>query len=120
MTLKIRLVELQRRHAAVAKEVETQVLNVLRSGGYIGGPIVANAEATAADWLGCQWGIGVNSGTDALLIALQAVGVRPGHEVIVPALSFFSTAGAVAALGATPVFIDVDESGCWDLSCVED
>lgn len=102
------------RHREVAGSVEARVLDVLRSGRWVGGPVVAEVEAEAARLFGRAGAVGVNSGTDALMLALQAVGVRPGHEVIVPALTFFATAGAVCAVGAIPVVADVGEDGCLD------
>lgn len=103
----IPIIDLTRRHAIIGAATESAVIDVLRSGRLVGGPVVAKAEAMAADLFGREHAVGVNSGTDALIIALQAVGVRPGHEVIIPALSFFATAGAVVALRATPVFVDI-------------
>jgi dTDP-4-amino-4,6-dideoxygalactose transaminase len=109
------MIDLASRHAEVAGAVEARVLQVLRSGRYIGGPVVAEAEAVAARWFGRARAVGVNGGTDALILALQAVGVGPGDEVVVPALSFFATAGAVCAIGATPIVVDVlPEDGCID------
>jgi dTDP-4-amino-4,6-dideoxygalactose transaminase len=110
----ISMADLAARHRQAAKDVEARVLEVLRTGTYVGGPQVRAAEATAARWFGRSDAVGVNSGTDALVLALQAVGVRPEDEVIVPALSFFATAGAVRALGAVPVVVDVLEDGCMD------
>lgn len=109
------MVDLPARHAALSDEVESRVLEVLRQGRWVGGPVVAEAEGLAAAWTKRARAVGVNSGTDALMIALQAVGVRSGDEVILPALSFFATAGAVGALGARPVIVDVDEDGLLDL-----
>ncbi len=107
--------DLAARHAAVADDVEARVLAVLRSGAYIGGPWVAEVEALVARWCGRAGAVGVNGGTDALILGLQALGVRPGDEVIVPALSFFATAGAVCAIGAVPVIADVlADDGCLD------
>lgn len=105
----IPIVNLSRRHQAAQQEIESRVLKVLRTGSYIGGEIVAEAEREVAKRFDRATGIGVNSGTDALIIALQAVGVRAGDEVIMPTLSFFATAGSVCALGATPVCVDVKE-----------
>lgn len=110
----IRMIDLARRHAEVAPEVEAAVVEVLRSGRYVGGPMVERAEALVAGWFGREAAAGVASGTDALILALQAVGVRPGDEVVVPALSFFATAGAVCRIGAVPVVVDVREDGCLD------
>jgi len=81
---------------------------VLRSGAFIGGAEVEAFEAEAADFLGVRHAIGLNSGTDALVIALEALDVGPGDEVITSAFSFFATSEAVLRLGATPVFCDVD------------
>ncbi|MCB9684830.1 MAG: DegT/DnrJ/EryC1/StrS family aminotransferase [Alphaproteobacteria bacterium] len=103
-----------RRHAEVAEAVEGRVLEVLRSGRWIGGPVVAEAEGLAARWLGRRGAVGVASGTDALILALQALGVGAGDEVIVPAFTFFATAGAVLAIGAVPVLADVGEDALLD------
>lgn len=105
----IRMADLAARHARVAEAVEARVLEVLRSGRYVGGPVVAETERRLAETFGWRHAVGVNSGTDALIYALQAVGVRPGDEVIVPAVTFFATAGAVCRIGAIPVIADVRE-----------
>jgi len=81
---------------------------VLASGTFILGPEVAAFESEVATLLGSKHAVGMSSGTDALLAALLAIGVGPGHEVIVPSYSFFATAGSVARTGATPVFVDID------------
>jgi dTDP-4-amino-4,6-dideoxygalactose transaminase len=103
------MVDLAARHASVAAEVERRALEVLRSGAYVGGPVVAEAEQTLAAAFGWAFAVGVNSGTDALVLALQLAGVRPGDAVIVPAVTFFATAGAVVRAGAVPVVADVRE-----------
>jgi dTDP-4-amino-4,6-dideoxygalactose transaminase len=96
-------------------QVEERIQAVLESGRYILGEEGASFEAEFAAYLGVRHCVGVASGTDALTIGLSALGVGPGDEVVVPAVSFFATAGAVAALGARPVFADVEE-GSWCLS----
>jgi dTDP-4-amino-4,6-dideoxygalactose transaminase len=101
------MADLAARHARVAADAERRVLEVLRSGRYVGGPVVDEAASRLAAAFGWSRGVGVNSGTDALTYALQALGVRPGDEVVVPAVTFFSTAGAVARMGARPVIADV-------------
>ncbi|HUC07108.1 MAG TPA: DegT/DnrJ/EryC1/StrS family aminotransferase [Solirubrobacterales bacterium] len=89
-------------------EVAARQQAVLRSGRYILGPEVEGFEAEFAAYLGARHCVGVANGTDALTIALRALGVGSGDEVIVPALTFYATAEAVVNAGATPVFCDVD------------
>ncbi len=101
------MADMAARHARVAAVLEPAVLEVLRSGRYVGGPVVDATMRAVAGHFGWRHAVGVNSGTDALIYALQAVGVRPGDEVIVPALTFFASAGAVCRVGATPVIADV-------------
>ena len=101
-------VDLGRAHAALSAELEETFRRVLRDGRFIMGPDVGDLERELAGRLGVAHAIGVSSGTDALLVSLMALGIGPGHEVLVPTLTFFATAGAVVRLGATPVFVDVD------------
>ncbi len=103
----IRMADPAARHARVGEAVERAVIEVLRSGRYVGGPVVDTARARLAAAFGWAYGVTTNSGTDALAYALLALGVGPGDEVIVPAVTFFATAGAVARVGATPVVGDV-------------
>ncbi len=81
---------------------------VVESGRYILGPEVEAFEGAFATYLGCRHCVGVANGTDALTIALRALGIGPQDEVVVPALSFFATAEAVVNAGATPAFADID------------
>lgn len=89
-------------------EIRAAMERVLRSGRFILGPEVEAFEAEAAAYLGARHAVGLNSGTDALVIALRALGVGPGDEVVTTPFTFFATAEAVSLLGATPVFVDVD------------
>ena len=89
-------------------EIAERQRAVLESGTYILGPEVEGFETEFADYVGVEHCVGLANGTDALEIGLRALGVGPGDEVVVPAFTFFATAEAVVAMGATPVFCDID------------
>ena len=93
---------------ALQGELEAAVREVLASGRYILGERVAAFEEALAARCGCRFGVGVNSGTDALELSLRACGIGPGDEVLVPAFTFMATASAVTAAGATPVMVDIE------------
>ena len=105
----VSFVNFKRRYSDLAEEINVAIKEVLQSGSYILGHTVESLEKEIAQYLGCKYVLGVANGTDALILALKAVGVKPGDEVIVPVNSFIATAGAVAALSAVPVFCDVKD-----------
>lgn len=92
----------------IQKIVEPEILNILSSGQYVLGKHVETCEADLAQFVGSKHALAVSNGTIALMMALQAIDVQPGDEVIVPSFSFFATAEVVTTLGAKPVFIDVE------------
>ena len=103
------LVDLQVQHARIAEEVDAGFAEVLAAGDFIGGKAVAAFEQEYAEFAGARHCVGVGNGTDALELALRAVGVGPGDEVVLPANTFIATAEAVVRAGARPVFVDVDD-----------
>lgn len=94
--------------APLQAEIIERVTDVIRGGRFILGPEVKAFEQELAAYVGVAHGIGVGNGTDALTIAARALGVEPGDEVIVPSFTFYATAEAIAAMGAIPVFCDID------------
>lgn len=106
--MKVPLLDLKAQYQTIKEEINEALIKVAESQYFILGPEVTKLEKNICDYLGAKYSIGVSSGTDALLIALMALDVKPGDEVIVPTYSFFATAGVVARLNATPVFTDVD------------
>ncbi|MGZ4624953.1 MAG: DegT/DnrJ/EryC1/StrS family aminotransferase [Kineosporiaceae bacterium] len=105
----IPLVDLSVQHAQIADEVEAGFADVLSAGDFIAGKAVAAFEQEYAEFVGARHCIGVANGTDALEMALRAVGAGHGDEVILPANTFIATAEAVVRAGARPVFVDVDD-----------
>lgn len=102
------LCDIAGQNAALADEIEAAMRRVLASGQVILGPEVSALEAEVAAFCGVRHAVACSSGTDALVLALHALGIGPGDEVIVPTFTFFATAGAVCRVGATPVFADID------------
>jgi dTDP-4-amino-4,6-dideoxygalactose transaminase len=104
----IPLVDVKAQYAPVLDELKERIAEVLDSGRFILGPHVRAFEEEAAAYLGVGHAIGVANGTDALVIALDALEIGPGDEVICPTFTFYATAEAIARRGATPVFADID------------
>jgi dTDP-4-amino-4,6-dideoxygalactose transaminase len=104
----IPLCDLQVQYRELRAELDEAVRRVLASGQVILGPDVAALEEETARWCGAGHAVGCASGTDALLLAVQALGIGPGDEVILPPFTFFATVGAICRSGARPVFADID------------
>ncbi|MCB0546265.1 MAG: DegT/DnrJ/EryC1/StrS family aminotransferase [Phaeodactylibacter sp.] len=107
-TLNIQMVDLQSQYAKLQEEIDAAVLDVIRSAAFINGPRVRDFKANLEQYLGVKHVIPCANGTDALQIALMAIGLAPGDEVIVPAFTYVATAEVIALLGLRPIMVDVD------------
>lgn len=108
MPLEVPLLDLKAQYASIRTEVREAIDQVCDAQGFVMGPMVADLEERIADYCQCSNGIGVSSGTDALLVSLMALGVGYGDAVITTPYTFFATAGTIARLGALPIFCDID------------
>ena len=104
----IPFLDLAAQDRVIGAALRAAVMDVLQAQQFVLGPAVTRFEAAIANYTGAQFAVGVGSGTDALLLSLQALGVGPGTRVITSAFSFFATASTIARLGAQPVFADID------------
>ena len=107
--MKVPLLDIKIQYQALKEEIDEAVGQVLNHCGFVLGPEVKKLEEELAQYCDAKYAVGVASGTDALLLALRALGVGPGDEVITTGFSFFSTAGVITRLGAVPVFCEIDE-----------
>ena len=99
---------LERQFQEIGSDIEEAVIKVLKGGQYIGGQEIAEFEENFASLVGVNHAVGCNSGTDALILALRALDIGEGDEVITSSFSFFATAEAISAVGANPVLVDIN------------
>src|SRR5262245_15918209 len=106
--MNVPLLDLKAQYAAIKAEVDAAIAEVMESQHFILGPKVEECEKAIAEYSACAHGVGVSSGSDALLACLMAENIGPGDEVITTTYTFFATVGAISRLGATPVLVDID------------
>ena len=105
----INFVDLKKQYSLIENEVNESLASILKSGQFILGPVVEEAEKALSKYTGAKHTISVSSGTDALFVSLLSLKVGPGSKVFIPAFTYTATAEVIALLGAEPVFVDVDE-----------
>src|SRR5919199_4672809 len=105
----IPILDLKPQYESLKSDLQAAINRVMESGRFVMGPDVKAFEAEVAQYLGVKHAVGVNSGTDAMFIGLRALGIGPGDEVITTPFTFFATAEAISHVGATPVFVDIEE-----------
>src|SRR3954454_12652443 len=106
--MNVKLLDLQAQYLPIRNEIRRAIDEVCDAQALILGPHVEKFEKNLAAYCQTKHAIGVSSGTDALLCALMAIGIKPGDEVICPSFTFFATAGSIARLGAKPFFVEID------------
>jgi len=106
--MKVPLLDLKAQYRTMKPAIDEALIRVAESQYFILGPDVEQMEKNMCEYIGCRHAIGVSSGTDAILIALMAIDIKPGDEVICPTYSFFATAGVISRLNGIPVFVDSD------------
>ena len=106
--MNVKLLDLERQYRKIKNEVMREIKSVCDSHHYVLGANVKAIEEEIAAYCGAKYAVGVASGTDAILLALVAAGVKPGDKVVTTPFTFFATAGSIALLGAVPVFVDIE------------
>jgi len=107
--MKVPFVDLYAQYLDIKKDIDSAIETTIRNSSYIGGSAVKEFEKQFAAWVGVDHVVACGNGTDSIEILLKAYGVGAGDEVIVPAISWISTSEAVGSVGATPVFVDIEE-----------
>src|SRR4051812_12746141 len=108
--MQVPFVDLNAQYNSLKSEIDATILDVITTGAFIGGKYVTQFESDFSIYLGVKHTIGCANGTDSLEIIMKAMDIGPGDEVIVPVLSWFSTSESVSAVGATPVFVDIEKT----------
>lgn len=106
--MKVNFIDLKKQYAAIKDEVQQQIDTVLNHGQYILGAEVQELETALCNFSGSKYCVTCSNGTDALLLAFMAIGIKPGDEVILPAYSYFASAEMLPLIGAKPVFVDIE------------
>ena len=106
--MKVPLLDLKPQYLSLKADIDAAIAKVCESQHFILGPAIRDLEASVAEYSHCSYGVGVSSGTDALLLALMALDIGAGDEVVTSSYTFFATGGTIARSGARPVFLDID------------
>lgn len=106
--MEVPMIDLRAQYRRIKPEIDAAVAGVFESQAFVGGPGIEALEQAIAEYAGVPHAVAVASGTDALLLMLKGLDLKPGSEVITSSFSFFATAGAIANAGLTPVFVDID------------